>query len=382
MDYFFGFDNYLSQNIDWFFNFNHFMLIIMVAVFIAGCYFLLSAKSEKGKKITKLVLASVLFILEIGRIIYKYLLHVHNGGNASNFNWWWNISFQMCAIMTWTTIITLILSAFLKKENKFLQLLYNMLFGCALVGGFLTFMYPDCISNNYPILHFINIQTIITHALLIFVPIYLIKTKDFRVDIKNFWNVYVGYVFIGSVALSASLISGNNFAYSLNFDLVDLGVAFPWHLPVIMIVISAIALVLYGCFELAYYIKRKHNKNEKEIGLPAERKEYNKIGLALYIAFVVSAVLFGGLISLSTASLIGEQKTALGLLCLLGLVYMILMLIFANQIKNYINIKFEDKDKIKHTVLVVLTVIFALPVGIIYLIKYLEDFGFLKKNNI
>lgn len=382
MDYFFGFDNYLSQNIDWFFNFNHFMLIIMVAVFIAGCYFLLSAKSEKGEKITKLVLASVLFILEIGRIIYKYLLHVHNGGNASNFNWWWNISFQMCAIMTWTTIITLILSAFLKKENKFLQLLYNMLFGCALVGGFLTFMYPDCISNNYPILHFINIQTIITHALLIFVPIYLIKTKDFRVDIKNFWNVYVGYVFIGSVALSASLISGNNFAYSLNFDLVDLGVAFPWHLPVIMIVISAIALVLYGCFELAYYIKRKHNKNENEIGLPAERKEYNKIGLALYIAFVISAVLFGGLISLSTASLIGEQKTALGLLCLLGLVYMILMLIFANQIKNYINIKFEDKDKIKHTVLVVLTVIFALPVGIIYLIKYLEDFGFLKKNNI
>lgn len=382
MDYFFGFDNYLSQNIDWFYNFNHFILIVMVAAFIVGCYFMLSAKSEKGKKITKLVLAGVLFILEIGRIIYKYLLHVHNGGDASNFNWWWNISFQMCAIMTWTTIVTLILSAFLKKENKFLQLLYNMLFGCALVGGFLTFMYPDCISNNYPILHFINIQTIITHALLIFVPIYLIKTKDFRVDIKNFWNVYVGYVFIGSVALSASLISGNNFAYSLNFDLVDLGVAFPWHLPVIMIVISAIALVLYGCFELAYYIKRKHNKNEKEIGLPAERKEYNKIGLALYIAFVVSAVLFGGLISLSTASLIGEQKTALGLLCLLGLVYMILMLIFANQIKNYINIKFEDKDKIKHTVFVVLTVIFALPVGIIYLIKYLEDFGFLKKNNI
>lgn len=382
MDYFFGFDNYLTQNVDWFYNFNHFILIVMVAAFIVGCYFMLSAKSEKGKKITKLVLAGVLFILEIGRIIYKYLLHVHNGGDASNFNWWWNISFQMCAIMTWTTIVTLILSAFLKKENKFLQLLYNMLFGCALVGGFLTFMYPDCISNNYPILHFINIQTIITHALLIFVPIYLIKTKDFRVDIKNFWNVYVGYVFIGSVALSASLISGNNFAYSLNFDLVDLGVAFPWHLPVIMIVISAIALVLYGCFELAYYIKRKHNKNENEIGLPAERKEYNKIGLALYIAFVVSAVLFGGLISLSTASLIGEQKTALGLLCLLGLVYMILMLIFANQIKNYINIKFEDKDKIKHTVFVVLTVIFALPVGIIYLIKYLEDFGFLKKNNI
>lgn len=382
MDYFFGFDNYLSQNFDWFFNFNHFMLIVMVAAFIVGCYFMLSAKSEKGKKITKLVLAGVLFILEIGRIIYKYLLHVHNGGDASNFNWWWNISFQMCAIMTWTTIVTLILSAFLKKENKFLQLLYNILFGCALVGGFLTFMYPDCISNNYPILHFINIQTIITHSLLIFVPIYLIKTKDFKVEIKNFWIVYVGYVFIGSVALSASLISGNNFAYSLNLDLVDLGVSFPWHLPIIMIVTSAIALVFYGAFELVYYIKNRRKKKEGEIKLLEEKQKPEKTGLALYITSVVSAVLFGGLITLCTADLIGVPSTWLGILCLLGLIYMILMLVFAEHIKNYMNVKFEEKDKVKHIVFIVLTFIFALPVGIVYLIKYLEDFGFLKKNSV
>lgn len=314
--------------------------------------------------------------------IYKYLLHVHNGGDASNFNWWWNISFQMCAIMTWTTIVTLILSAFLKKENKFLQLLYNILFGCALVGGFLTFMYPDCISNNYPILHFINIQTIITHSLLIFVPIYLIKTKDFKVEIKNFWIVYVGYVFIGSVALSASLISGNNFAYSLNLDLVDLGVSFPWHLPIIMIVTSAIALVFYGAFELAYYIKNRRKKKEGEIKLLEEKQKPEKTGLALYITSVVSAVLFGGLITLCTADLIGAPSTGLGILCLLGLIYMILMLVFAEHIKNYMNVKFEEKDKVKHIVFIVLTFIFALPVGIVYLIKYLEDFGFLKKNSV
>ncbi len=371
MNYFFGFDNVLQQDVDWFFNINHFLLILMVAAFIVSWYFMLSAKSEKGKRVTKIGLACVLFVLEISRIIYKYLMHLHNGGNASNFNWWWNISFQMCAIMTWTTIITLILSATLKKENKFLQLLYNILFGCAMIGGFLTFMYPDCITSNYPILHFVNIQTILVHALLIFVPIYLIKTKDFIVEIKNFWNVFVGYVYVGAVSMTASLISGNNFAYSLNFDLVDLGLPFPWHLPVVMIVISCISLIIYGVFELAYYIRKKRNNQNNET--TKNKIETNQLGLLLYIVSIISSVLFSMLIILSTAYLIGQAKTLLGLLCLLGLIYMILMVLFSNQIKQYIYTQFDEKDKEKHIVYIVLTFIFALPVGIIYLIKYIND---------
>lgn len=368
MDYFFGFDNFLQNDIDWFYNINHFLLILMIAIFIVSGCFLLSAKSEKGKKITRIILACILFVLEVSRIIYKYLLHVHNGGDASNFNWWWNISFQMCAIMTWTTIVTLILSAILKKENKFLQLLYNILFGCAMIGGILTFMYPDCITGNYPILHFINMQTILVHALLIFVPIYLIKSGEFKVEIKNFWKIYAGYVFIGSVALSASLISGNNFAYSLGFDLVDLGLPFPWHLPIVMLVISMISLAIYGAFELVYYLKNRKNKKEQ-----VEKQTYNKLGLSLYIVSLVSAVLFGMLITLSTAYLIGEPSTWLGLFCLLGLVYMILMLLFAEQIKKYITSSFDYENSTKHIVYIVLTFIFALPVGIIYLVKFLEE---------
>ncbi len=50
MDYFFGFDNFLQNNIDWFYNINHFLLILMIAIFIVSGCFLLSAKSEKGKK--------------------------------------------------------------------------------------------------------------------------------------------------------------------------------------------------------------------------------------------------------------------------------------------------------------------------------------------
>ena len=372
MNYFFGFNNYLSESVDWFFNLNHLMLILMIATFIVACCFIFSAKSEKGKRITRIILAIILLVLEVGRTIYKYRMHIYNGGTASDFNWWWNISFQMCAIMCWTTIITLILSACLKKENVFLQYLYNILFACAMVGGFLTFMYPDCITSNYPILHFINIQTILVHALLIFVPIYLIKIKEFKVEFKNAWKVFVGYVFVGAIAMSASLISGNNFAFSLNLDLFDLGIPFPWHMLFVMIVMACIAFVLYGAFELVRFIRRKVKKEQKQISMKTNSNT-NKLGLAIYIVSIACAILFGAIIILSIANIIGEPLTWAGAWCLIGFVYMLLLLVFAETNKKYINNSLDMEHKAKHITLIVLTFIFALPVGIIYLIRFLKE---------
>lgn len=376
MNYFFGFENTLSHNIDYFFNTNHLFLIFVVASIVLGCTFLFNGKIQKEKSIkaTKIFFAILLFVLEVGRTIYKYLKHLNGGGTAGNFNWWWNISFQMCAIMCWTTIITLILSVVLKKENKFLQMLYNILFGCALLGGVLTFLYPDCMSENYPFLHFINIQTVLVHALLIFVPIYLIRTKDFRVDIKNIWKVTVGYVFIGCVAMTASLISGNNFAYSLKFGLIDLGLPFPWHLPILLILLTAIDALLYGSFEVVRLIKARCKKSDDQKVEKVEKPKRNVLGLTMHILSLVSAVLFGALIMLGTASLIGNTKTALGIFCLIGLVYMILMLIFAEKVsKHYIDSNLDKDNKAKHITFIVLTFVFAMPVGIVYLTRYLSE---------
>ena len=378
MNYFFGFDNKLANSIDWFFNANHLFLIAFVALVVTSCLFIFHSTSEKGKRASKIIVASVLFVLEVGRTIYKYLMHVNNGGNASNFNWWWNISFQMCAIMTWTTIFTLILSACVKKENRFLQFMYNILFGCAMVGGILTFCYPDCLNKNYPFFHFINIQTVLVHSLLIFVPLYLIKIKEFKVEIKNIWKPLAGYNFIGSLAMTTSIISGNNFAFSLDFGLVDLGLPFPWHLPVVLCIVYAISAALYGCFELARFIKSKLAKKDEatqtSLGLEPQKKQFGLDKIA-YTVGNTCAILFGTLILLIIAALIGSpatpggKTTMLGLLCLLGFAYMIAILFVSKFSKGYLQTNILQ-DKNKTITLVVLTFIFALPLGVVYLVAY------------
>ena len=267
--------------------------------------------------------------------------------------------------MCWTTIITLVLSAFLKKENKILNYLYNILFGCALIGGALTFLYPDCMSSDRPFLHFLNIQTITVHALLIFAPIYLIKIGEFKVEIKNIWKLFVGYVFIGSLAMTTSLISGENFAFATKFDLFDLGLPFPWHLPVVMLVLVALSSAIYGIFELVRFLKYR-NKNKEVI-----EQQKSKLGLAFYITTIATAIVFGMSILLGTSALIGKDvKTLLGLLCLFGLIYMLAWIIVAEYHKKYINSDFDFSNKTKTIIKLILMFIFNLPVGIIYLIAY------------
>ena len=50
MNYFFGFDNKLANNIDWFFNANHLFLILFVALVVVANLFIFSAKSEKARR--------------------------------------------------------------------------------------------------------------------------------------------------------------------------------------------------------------------------------------------------------------------------------------------------------------------------------------------
>ena len=317
MDYFFGFETRLTERVNYVFTLNHLFLLFIVLGLIFALYFGLHAKSEKGKMITKLVLASVLLVFEIGRIVYKYIGHSVSGGTFANFDWWWNISFQLCAIACWATIVTLFLSAFLKKENNYLKILYNILFGMALVGAALAFVYPDTIKGDRSLLHFENVQTILVHVLIIFVPIYLIKVKELNIRLKNIWMPAFGFLIAGSISMSASQISGQNFGFALSNGLLhDIGIRlpFPWHMPVTLFGVFLITLAMYGIFELVYFLKNRKNKVEKD-----ERSKicWNKF----YILFIVTMSIGSVLSSLAylTIPMMFNATPAIswiGLLCL------------------------------------------------------------------
>ncbi|MFA6860110.1 MAG: hypothetical protein WCR30_01825 [Clostridia bacterium] len=283
MENIFGFEGTYTEAVKYMFNTNHILLVLLVAAFIVTLYFALCSKTEKGKKITKLALAVVLISLELGRIAFRFGLDAFNGVEPNLARSLTIISFQMCAIMTWTTAITLIVSAFKKKQGKVMQCMFNILFGGALVGGVLTFAYPDCIHGLYPLYHFYNVQTIVVHALLIFVPLYLSKIKEFKVEIKNIWKPLVGFIGVGSISMTASQFCGATFAYSLRCNLLEsvgLNIPFPWHLLVVFGIVYVLTIILY----VAFGIRKRHT----------ETMEIKKTFLSKLLKFVaiVGGVLF------------------------------------------------------------------------------------------
>jgi len=306
MNYFFGFES--TGQYEFLYNLNHLIFVLLVVGTLFALFFGLHAKTDKGIRITKIVIASVMALLEGGR--YTYLM-IYNFIVFGSFDWVRAIPFSMCGLMSVTTIAILYVSAFSKTNGHTMQMFYNILFGCAMWGGILTFGSPQMINGEFSIMHFRNFQTSVIHVMLIFVPLYLIKIGELQVRIKNFWMVAAGYLSIGIVSMTGSQISGNNFAYALYIDLLrewNINIPFPWHLPPMFLAMLIVPAIYYLIFEIIYRKRNPQSNDSKHFSM--------RQWVILSSGFVLSFALL-----LLISSLLGATQIAnmLGLLCLIPL---------------------------------------------------------------
>jgi len=328
MEVFFGFDTKYTEVYDVWFNGNHLLLVLIAIGTIAALYFGLHAKSKKGIIITKIVLASVLATFELGRYIYYYFYNAHLG---IGFDWLGMIPFSMCGIMSITTSVILFVSAFKKKQGPTMQLFFNILFGCALWGGVLTFAFPSMLTLDRSLFHWLNFQTIIVHILLILVPAYLVKIGDLEVRLRNIWMVSIGYLAIGIITMTGSQITGDNFANALVIDMVqgwNISIPFPWHLPPLLAAMLVVPTIYYALFELVH---RRKNKQAKKPDVFINKK-YNTLCLISLIGgYAASVALLLLIPSLFNAVPVGN---ALGLLCLIPLAVLAASLIAGRKFRK------------------------------------------------
>ena len=318
MSIFFGFEP-TSQG-QFLYNFNHLILVFFVIGALLLLFFGLYAKSDKGIRITKIVMASMMALFEGGRYIF---LMVYYSRFYGSFDWVGRIPFSMCGIMSITTIFVLYVSAFRKTNGRYMQIFYNILFGCALWGGILTFASPQMLNEGFAIIHFRNVQTIFIHIMLIFVPIYLIKIGELQVRFINFWIIAIGYLSIGIISMTGSQISSGNFANALYIDMLidwNINIPFPWHLPPMFLAMHLLPAICYSVFEIIYRKKNPQpteslTKTSSSTGLNTaqfSRAQWLILGCGFIMSFVLH---------LFISSLLGPTPEAswLGLLCLIPL---------------------------------------------------------------
>lgn len=250
LEKFFGFESYGSTELDFMFNLNHLWLLLSVIAFVTILTLIFKNKSQKTQKIMLGTVGITMVLLESGRFVWRLLKHLSTNPTLEGFNWAWNFSFQLCAIMSWFVAINLIIYAFSKKEHtKWNVVAFNIMVGVAGLGGFLTFLYPDLIHESRALYHWENVQTILQHTLLVFAPVFLVASKKVQIKFKNLWMPLAGVASAAAIAMPMSLITDNNFMYMLRFGLLeDLGVVvpFPYHLFVLLGLFIVLDLIIYG----------------------------------------------------------------------------------------------------------------------------------------
>jgi len=342
MGTFFGFETKFTQTYDVWFNANHLLLVVIAAGTILALFFGLHAKSKKGVKITKIVLASVLGTLEVGRYVYYYFYHTYLGVGFDPLGM---IPFSMCGVMSITMTVILFVSAFKKVQGPTMQLFFNILLGCALWGGVLTFAFPGMLALDRSLFHWLNFQTIMVHVLLIFIPLYLIKIGDLKVRLKNIWMVGVGYLAIGIVTMTGSQITGNNFANALVIDMVqgwDIPIPFPWHLPPMLVAMMVVPTIYYALFEVVH--RRKHKGKQPESAVIITNKRFHVLGLCFIIGgMAVSFVLSLVIPMMFNAVPVGNFW---GLFCLVPMVVLVVGVLLGYKFRKK-GLKPKDKNSVE-----------------------------------
>jgi len=190
----------------------HFVVLVLIALAITLlCVYARKASKEKQSKMFKII-AFVLLGLELLRITYRtiiyfcYEIYLPNNGNI--YNWAEIISFALCTMITFFIIVTLLIDK--KKWNDFA---YESIYPIAFLGGGLALAYPDMLNTYYPIYHIMNVQTLITHGLLVAMPILLVVTKRLHPNIKKAWKPFLTMFVFSMIARFFSKLTDSSFMY-------------------------------------------------------------------------------------------------------------------------------------------------------------------------
>ena len=203
--------------------------------------------------------------------------------------------------------------------------------GVALPLAFITLLNPRLIIDiNDPWYHCVNLSPILTNALVMLCPLYLVLIGETEFNLAKFWKAICGFICISSISMTLALILNKNISGLLAMPnsnlLVKLKIAFPWYLLIVIPVFIALA---FGIYALCWYLFKLFNKkaqeeNNQEITedeQPAqpERNEY----FDLYSFATKSIACMQGfllLIILAVVVRAPQTGTFLGLFCLLPLI--------------------------------------------------------------
>jgi len=184
------------------FKWQHFVYLGVCAFLFWG---LMKISARQSKTTQKLIISVACVLLLVfkygGEAIFVWEWN-HYGDSISSFShpfWDWRtlISFQVCGVNN--VLLPLVVWFDWKRFKDFV-------YPASIVGGLAVMLYPvgvlfgDPIAITFPLL-----RTLFVHFLLVFLPCYLIKIENFRLEPKYWYRALIGSLLVMAWAMFGNL---------------------------------------------------------------------------------------------------------------------------------------------------------------------------------
>ncbi len=241
------------------FGIEHIVFMLISIVVMVTALILISKFAKKEK--TKRVLVVTCALIQLTLIIWNRLSVMEYRGGLFDF-----LPTTFCGT---TSLFFPLAMIFCKKDSKMLQFLAS----CMLLGGILTFLYPDFIGQSSSVFYDKTMSGLLHHTMGVFNFFLICVTGNFKPSMKNWSSLIFGLCAFMTYGIFMISIVGKSDAMYIYSPLIE-GTIFNWpFVGALFIVLYTIALIIYEQFALkkedrwAYKtyvkIKEKFEKNKK-----------------------------------------------------------------------------------------------------------------------
>lgn len=257
---FISFENADTQ-IDYLFNKNHYLLLLISLIVIIFFSMYLSRQKHKVQKISVFIVALLLIILEGLRIFWRYKYLQANNMNMGFAN---VVDLGFFTLSLWIDI-PLIIIASIKKEKKKQVRGLDFVFSVSALISIINLIYPQGINTNFEFYHCYNLIFALTRSLVIMLAFVFAFAKWISVNkFLDHWKGLLCLAAFGIICVALGMILGaqNNFFYVDScplFDSIGIHLPFPWHLTMLACFFFVFQILLYLPFRLHNYFKNKRN---------------------------------------------------------------------------------------------------------------------------
>lgn len=233
-----------------------FIVLMVASLILIKIY----AKSEKAKFIIVKVVAALLLIF----IVWNRIAIA-----VSHNNWHLLIPDSFCGMSSLVLSLACLIG---KKNNNVLHFVFYV----AIVGGFLTMIYPDFIDQNPSFFYSNTISGFLHHSFALYLCVLLLVVGYFTPNYKKWGNLVIG--FMAYITLGTFLISVFDYsdAFYINNPILSGTPLTVWLIAVIFAVIYVLLFVVYELIKRKLASKKAENGGIKNANKQAVAEIDNK----------------------------------------------------------------------------------------------------------